>query len=87
MNAVQNMLRNFEQIDKPQPKVDYVPCKEDYCLMIDGKFEGSIYHYSTIVDMMFDGFRLKPNEKFVRMTELTVEELLQLLEIRKQAQK
>lgn len=87
MNAVQNMLRNFEQIDKPQPKVDYVPCKDDYCLMIDGKFEGSIYRASTLVDMMLDGFRPKSNEKFVRVVELTVQQYLELLEIRNQAQK
>lgn len=83
MNAVQNMLRNFEQIDKPQPKVDFVPKPEDYCLMINSKFDGSIYHYSTIVEMINDGFTLMSNEKFIRMSELTVQELLQFVETRK----
>lgn len=87
MNAVQNMLRNFEQIDKPQPKVDFVPRPEDYCLMIDGTFDGQVYHHSTIVGMLNEGYVQKYNQKFVCMAELSVQELLQFVECRNKARK
>jgi hypothetical protein len=72
---IDNMLRNFEQIDKQQPKVEFVPQVEDFCLMIDGKSDGYIYHYTTIVDMVNDNLKLNSNEKFKRMTRMSQEEL------------
>ena len=80
---IDNMMRNFEQIDKKQPKVEFIPSTEDYCLMIDGKSDGYVYHFTTLVDMVNDGFTLKSNEKFVRMTEMTLEQLQNFLANRK----
>ena len=82
-HAIQNMLRNFEQIDKKQPKVEFIPQVEDYCLMIDGKSDGYVYHYTTIVDMINDGTKFNSNEKFKRMTRMTPEELQHFLNNRK----
>jgi hypothetical protein len=80
---IDNMMRSFSQIDKVQPKVDFVPSREDFCLLIDGKFDGYCYHFPTIVDMVNNGFTLKSNEKFVRMTEMTLEQLQNFLANRK----
>ncbi len=66
-----------------QPKVEFIPSTEDYCLMIDGKSDGYVYHFTTIVDMVNNGFTLKSNEKFVRMTEMTLEQLQNFLANRK----
>jgi hypothetical protein len=66
-----------------QPKVDFVPSREDFCLLIDGKFDGYVYHFTTLVDMVNDGLTLKSNEKFVRMTEMTLEQLQNFLANRK----
>lgn len=81
--AVNNMLRNFEQIDKQQPKVEFVPQVEDFCLMINGKSDGYIYYYTTIVDMVNDGLKLNSNEKFKRMTRMTTTEMQYFLANRK----
>jgi len=80
---IDNMMRNFEQIDKKQPKVDFIPQVEDYCLLIDGKSDGYVYHYTTIVDMINDGFTWKSNEKFKKMTRMTPEELQYFIDNRK----
>jgi hypothetical protein len=80
---VDNMLRNFRNIDKPQPKVEFIPKVEDYCLMIDGKSDGYIYHYTTIVDMINDGTKWNSNEKFKRMTRMSPEELQHFIDNRK----
>ena len=80
---IDNMMRSFSQIDKVQPKVDFVPSREDFCLLIDGKFDGYVYHFTTLVDMVNDGLTLKSNEKFVRMTEMTLEQLQNFLANRK----
>jgi len=77
-SQVENMMRNFEQIDNKQ-SIPFIPKQEDYCLMIDGKSDGYIYHYITIVKMINDGFVLKPSERFVRMTEMTWQQLQDFL--------
>lgn len=64
-------------------EVKFIPQVEDYCLMIDGKSDGYVYHYTTIVDMINDGFTWKSNEKFKRMTRMTSEELQYFLDNRK----
>lgn len=79
---IDNMMRNFEQIDKKQPKVEFIPQEEDYCLMIDGKSDGYVYHYTTIVDMINDGCQWS-NQKFKKMTHMTPEELQYFLDNRK----
>ena len=81
-HTVKNMLKNFEQIDKPQPKVDFVPFEGDYVLLTDGKSDGSVYHHTSVVEFLNAGYVLKPNQEFRRMTELTVEEMLYFLEHR-----
>jgi hypothetical protein len=80
---IDNMMRNFEQIDKKQPKVEFIPQREDFCLMIDGKSDGYVYHFTTIVEMLNDGFILKSNEKFSRMTDMSWKELQHFLSNRK----
>jgi hypothetical protein len=72
---VQNMMRSFQRIDRKQElKLMINPSEQDYCLMIDGKSDGYIYHHSTLVEMINNGFVLNSNEKFKRMTTLTLEE-------------
>jgi hypothetical protein len=51
--------------------------------MIDGKSDGYVYHFTTLVDMVNNSFTLKSNEKFVRMTEMTLEQLQNFLANRK----
>jgi hypothetical protein len=51
--------------------------------MIDGKSDGYVYHYTTIVDMINDGFSWNSNEKFKKMTRMTAEELQYFLDNRK----
>jgi len=80
-SQVENMMRNFEQIDKPKPQ--FIPRSEDYCLMIDGKSDGFIYHYTTVVESINGGFSLNPNERLVRMTDMTWQELQYFLSNRK----
>jgi hypothetical protein len=80
---VENMLRNFEQIDKPQPKVEFKPLKEDFCLLTDGKSDGYIYHYPTIVEMVNNGFSLEKNQEFKCMVAMSVEELQHFLSVQK----
>lgn len=80
---VQNMMRNFEQIDKKQPKVEFIPSKEDFCLMIDGKSDGYVYHYTTVIDMINDRTKFISIERFKQMTRMTQEELRYFLANRK----
>ena len=80
---IDNMMRNFEQIDKKQPKVEFIPQRGDFCLIRDGKSDGYCYHYYTIVEMLNDGFTLKSNEKFIQMTEMTNEQLQSFVDNRK----
>jgi hypothetical protein len=86
-HIVKNMLRNFEQIDKPQPKVDFVPSEGDYVLLTDGKSDGYVYHHTRVVEYLNAGYVLKPDQEFRRMTELTVDEMLQFVECRNKARK
>lgn len=78
-----NLHLDFLISDYQQPKVEFIPMVEDYCLMIDGKSDGYVYHYTTIVDMINDGFTWKSNEKFKRMTRMTHDELQHFLNNRK----
>jgi|LakMenEpi03Aug12_release.lakeMendotaPanAssembly.Ray.scaffolds.fasta_scaffold624703_2 hypothetical protein len=82
-HIVKNMLRNFEQIDKEQPKVEFVPSEGDYVLLIDGKSDGYVYHHTSVVEFINCGYALKPDQEFRRMTELTVDEMLYFLNHRK----
>jgi hypothetical protein len=79
---VQNMMRNFEQIDK-KTKSDFVPKAEDFCLMIDGKSDGYVYHYTTVIDMINDGTKFNLNKRFKSMIFMSQEELQYFLDNRK----
>ena len=81
-SQVENMLRNFEQIDKPK-KVEFIPSNEDYCILINGKSDGFSYHYTTIIESISNGFKLEPNEQFVRMIHLTNAQLQHFIENKK----
>jgi hypothetical protein len=78
-----NLHLDFLISDYQQPKVEFIPIAEDFCLMIDGKSDGYVYHYTTIVDMINDGFTWKSNEKFKRMTRMNHDELQHFLNNRK----
>lgn len=80
---VDNMMRNFEQIDKKQPKVEFNPKKEDYTLMVDGKSDGYIYHFTTVIDIMNDGTKLEPNQRFKRLIALNPSEAQYFMDNRK----
>lgn len=80
---IDNMIKNFEQIDENGTKTMFVPSREDFCLMIDGKSDGYCYNYYSIVEMLNNGLTLKSNEKFVRMTEMTFKQLQNFLANRK----
>ena len=78
---VENMLRNFRNIDA-KPTQTFNPFRENYCFMIANESDGHIYHYSTVIEMINNGFTIGGNQ-FKRTTDMSQDEINQYFKNKK----